>query len=76
MYFKKKNLLFPYCRSYEDVKRNNIEGQTYNTMDKGTNDATMEQIYDDVKYWFKERERSPHHPTLTGNQHYHTKNAI
>ncbi|XP_076109143.1 uncharacterized protein LOC143077993 isoform X2 [Mytilus galloprovincialis] len=43
-------LVFTKQRSYEDVKRNHIEGQAYNTMDKGTNEATIEQIYDDVKY--------------------------
>ncbi|XP_076109142.1 uncharacterized protein LOC143077993 isoform X1 [Mytilus galloprovincialis] len=48
--FRKGRLVFTKQRSYEDVKRNHIEGQAYNTMDKGTNEATIEQIYDDVKY--------------------------
>ncbi|XP_052063141.1 uncharacterized protein LOC127702877 [Mytilus californianus] len=48
--FRKGRIVFTKQRSYEDVRRNNIEGQTYNTTNKGTKEPNLEQIYDDVKY--------------------------
>ncbi|CAC5358673.1 unnamed protein product [Mytilus coruscus] len=43
-------IVFTKQRSYEDVRRNNIEGQAYNTTNNETNEPNLDQIYDDVKY--------------------------
>ncbi|CAC5358674.1 unnamed protein product [Mytilus coruscus] len=48
--FRKGRIVFTKQRSYEDVRRNNIEGQAYNTTNNETNEPNLDQIYDDVKY--------------------------